>query len=309
VEKDYYTLMIFPGTAAEPRRARVSKHLFKFALSFILIVSVGLVGTSVYFSKKYQTLTSEKKQLVELRRQAKLQKIQVEKFSKQVRSIEDEVARLERFEKKLRMITALEDSVNTEDKSWGVGGSYGLDGSSFSTSLEQDAKNLAEKISFSLETLTNQTKVQAVSFQELDEFFKSQTSLLSSTPSVWPLRGWVTSGFGFRKSPFTGLRERHEGIDIASRLGSPVRSTADGVVVVSGRVYGYGKVVEVDHGYGLVTRYGHNSKHLVKVGDRVKRGQIVAEVGNTGRSTGPHLHYEVLLHGVPVNPNKYIFEE
>jgi murein DD-endopeptidase MepM/ murein hydrolase activator NlpD len=81
------------------------------------------------------------------------------------------------------------------------------------------------------------------------------------------------------------------------------------VVVVSGRGYGYGKVVEVDHGYGLVTRYGHNSKHLVKVGDRVKRGQIVAEVGNTGRSTGPHLHYEVLLHGVPVNPNKYIFEE
>jgi len=157
--------------------------------------------------------------------------------------------------------------------------------------------------------LTNQTKVQAVSFQQLDEYFKSQTSLLSSTPSVWPLRGWVTSGFGFRKSPFTGLRERHEGIDIAARLGSPVRSTADGVVVVSGRGYGYGKVVEVDHGYGLVTRYGHNSKHLVKVGDRVKRGQVVAEVGNTGRSTGPHLHYEVLLHGVPVNPNKYIFEE
>ncbi len=309
MDKDFYTLMVFPGTAAEPKRVRVSKRLFKYSIAFALILSVGLVGTSVYFSKKYMGLTSEKKQLVELHRQAKLQKIQVEKFSKQVRNMEDEVARLERFEKKLRAITSLENSVSSDDKSWGVGGPYGLAGASFSTSLEQDAKNLAEKVSYSLENLTNQAKAQAISFQELDEYFKNQTSLLSSTPSVWPVRGWVTSSFGFRKSPFTGLRERHEGLDIAARLGSPIQATADGVVAVSGRGYGYGKVVEVDHGYGLVTRYGHNSKHLVKVGDRVKRGQVIAEVGNTGRSTGAHVHYEVLLHGVPVNPKKYIFEE
>lgn len=309
MDKDYYTLMVFPGTAAEPKRARISKRLFKFSIAIALVISIGFIGASFYFSKQYQALSSEKNQLVELRRQAKLQKIQVERFSKQVRNIEDEVARLERFEKKLRGITSLENSAGSDEKSWGVGGSYGLAGASFSTSLEQDAKTLAEKVSFSLENLTNQTKIQAISFQELDEFFKNQTSLLSSTPSIWPLRGWVTSGFGFRKSPFTGLRERHEGLDIAARFGSPVRATADGVVSVSGRGYSYGKVVEVDHGYGLVTRYGHNSKHLVKVGDRVKRGQIVAEVGNTGRSTGPHLHYEVLLHGVPVNPKKYILED
>ncbi|MEC8957123.1 MAG: M23 family metallopeptidase, partial [Nitrospinota bacterium] len=148
-----------------------------------------------------------------------------------------------------------------------------------------------------------------ISFQELDNFFKNQKSLLSSTPSIWPARGWVTSGFGFRKSPFTGLREKHEGWDIAARAGSKVRATADGEVVVEGREYGYGNMVEVDHGYGVMTRYGHNSKHLVKVGDRVKRGQVIALVGNTGRSTGPHVHYEVLLHGVPVSPKNYILED
>jgi murein DD-endopeptidase MepM/ murein hydrolase activator NlpD len=151
--------------------------------------------------------------------------------------------------------------------------------------------------------------VQVVSFQQLDEFFKNQKSLLSSTPSIWPTRGWVTSGFGMRKSPFTGLNETHKGWDIGARMGSQIRTTADGVVVVAGRKSGYGKMVEIDHGYGISTRYGHNSKNLVEVGDRVKRGALIGMVGSTGRSTGPHLHYEVLLNGVPVNPKNYIFEE
>jgi len=105
------------------------------------------------------------------------------------------------------------------------------------------------------------------------------------------------------------LREKHEGWDIAAREGSPVRAAADGIVVVAGKDYGYGNMVEIEHGYGLVTRYGHNSKFLIRAGDRVKRGQIIARVGNTGRSTGPHLHYEVILNGIPVSPKNYILED
>ena len=112
-----------------------------------------------------------------------------------------------------------------------------------------------------------------------------------------------------RKSPFTGLKEKHEGWDIGARMGSSIRAPADGVVVVVGREAGYGKMVEIDHGYGITTRYGHNLKNLVKVGDRVKRGALIGLVGSTGRSTGPHLHYVVLLNGVPVNPKNYIFED
>ena len=100
----------------------------------------------------------------------------------------------------------------------------------------------------------------------------------------------------------------HEGLDIAARMSSEVIAPADGIVIRVGRSFGLGVLLEIDHGYGVVTRYGHNSKNLVKVGDHVKRGQVISYVGNTGRSTGPHVHYEVLLNSIPVNPMRYIFE-
>jgi murein DD-endopeptidase MepM/ murein hydrolase activator NlpD len=130
--------------------------------------------------------------------------------------------------------------------------------------------------------------------------------MLASTPSVWPARGWVSSGFGKRTSPFTGLSERHAGIDIANRTGTAVLASADGIVVYSSRNGSLGKTIKVKHGYGLKTNYGHLSKILVKKGERVKRGQKIGEMGSTGRSTGPHLHYDVTHNGVHVNPFNYI---
>jgi murein DD-endopeptidase MepM/ murein hydrolase activator NlpD len=133
--------------------------------------------------------------------------------------------------------------------------------------------------------------------------------MLASTPSIWPVRGWVTSGFGKRLSPFTGRKNLHTGIDIATRHGTVVVAPADGVVTRVTTKYDMGKLVEIDHGYGILTRYGHNSEILVRPGQRVRRGQPIARVGNTGRSTGPHLHYEVRLNGVPVNPMRYIVDD
>ena len=98
-------------------------------------------------------------------------------------------------------------------------------------------------------------------------------------------------------------------MDIAARLGSEVRATADGKVIRAGRDNGYGNLVEIDHGYGVLSRYGHNSKNLVAVGDKVKRGQVVALIGSTGRSTGPHVHYEIVVNGIPVSPRNYILED
>lgn len=309
MDKEYYTIMIFPGAADRPKKIQVPKRFARIAISVALSITLGVAGYSFYFVNKYIQLNNDQFELTELRRESKIQKIQVEKFSQQVKNFETDMSRLERFEKKLRVITALENSPKSLEKNWGVGGPYGLSSHSFSTSLDREARSMADKLSGDLDNLSKQAKIQNISFQELDNFFRSQTSLLSATPTIWPTRGWVTSGFGYRKSPFTGLRENHEGWDIAARAGSSVRATADGVVAVAGREYGYGNLVEIDHGYGIVTRFGHNSKHLVEVGERVKRGQIIALVGSTGRSTGPHLHYEVLLNGVPVNPKNYILEE
>jgi len=309
VKKDDFTVVVFPGTMASPKKFCLPKKLAKMGFMLAGLALVGFFGASFFFVQQYLKLQEDGTELAQLRKESKIRKIQVEKFAHQVKNFETEMARLERFEKKLRVITALENSPKSVEKNWGLGGPFGLSTSSFNTSMSRGATNMVERLSNRLQNLDQQAKIQSISFQELDNFFKNQKSLLSSTPSIWPTRGWVTSGFGFRKSPFTGLREKHEGWDIAARAGSPVRATADGEVVVEGREYGYGNMIEINHGYGVVTRYGHNSKHKVKVGDRVKRGQVIALVGNTGRSTGPHVHYEVLLHGVPVSPKNYILED
>lgn len=136
--------------------------------------------------------------------------------------------------------------------------------------------------------------------------FTDRIAAFSLTPSLWPVQGQITSRFGLRKSPITGLREKHSGLDIAALRGSLIRATADGVVVFSGKVKGYGNMIELEHGKNIVTRYAHNSRHMVKVGDMVRKGEVIAKVGNTGRSTGPHLHYEVLVNNTSVDPEDYL---
>lgn len=127
-------------------------------------------------------------------------------------------------------------------------------------------------------------------------------------PSGLPVRrGWMSSGYGMRSDPFTGRRVRHAGVDFPGKSGTDVIAVAAGVVTVSGWRGGYGKLVQINHGNGYETRYGHNSKLLVKVGERVHKGQHIAEMGSTGRSTGPHVHFEVHRNGKPVNPAAYIY--
>jgi murein DD-endopeptidase MepM/ murein hydrolase activator NlpD len=148
---------------------------------------------------------------------------------------------------------------------------------------------------------------QEKGLESLFEHLEEQRNILASTPSIRPVEGgWISSGFGYRKSPFTGRREFHKALDIACRKGTPIVATADGIVTFAGKKGLLGKTVVIDHGHGMVTRYGHAGKILKKHGESVKRGETIALIGSTGRSTGPHVHYEVRLNGVPVNPKKYI---
>ena len=136
----------------------------------------------------------------------------------------------------------------------------------------------------------------------------SQQSQFSAIPKEWPLKGVFTSPFGYRLSPFSGRRKFHGGIDIAAPYYTNITAPSHGTVVLSENLSGYGNMLEIDHGYGVITRYAHNSRLLVKVGEQVKKGDIIAKVGSTGRSTGPHLHYEIRIDGVAVDPLKYIVE-
>lgn len=129
---------------------------------------------------------------------------------------------------------------------------------------------------------------------------------LATMPSLWPTNGEVTSRFGWRNSPWGGGSELHQGLDIANSMGTPIFATADGEVVQSGWAGGYGNIVQINHGNGIETIYGHNSRVTVNAGQYVKKGQVIAYLGSTGRSTGPHLHYEVRVNNTAVDPIRFL---
>jgi murein DD-endopeptidase MepM/ murein hydrolase activator NlpD len=159
----------------------------------------------------------------------------------------------------------------------------------------------------SLDRLSREIERQQERLGALENLLLDRKLSAAVTPSGWPVEeGWISSGYGLRADPFTGHQSQHEGVDIASNLGSPVYAVGDGVVSHSGEKAGYGLLVEITHESGLITRYAHASAVLVRVGDRVQKGQAVARVGTSGRSTGPHLHFEVVRNGVSVNPMRYL---
>lgn len=191
----------------------------------------------------------------------------------------------------------------------------GLDAREFNFSVEA-AMGGPEKISAaanppelmdSLDRLTREIERQQERLSALENLLLDRKLNAAVTPSGWPVEGgWISSGFGVRADPFNGHQSQHDGVDIASSMGSPVHAVGDGVVSHSGDKAGYGMLVEVTHESGLITRYAHTSSVLVRVGDRVQKGQSIALVGTSGRSTGPHLHFEVVRNGTAVNPMRYL---
>lgn len=170
---------------------------------------------------------------------------------------------------------------------------------------EQDYASLVVRI----DKAVKETHLKEQSVIDLWESLSERQSLLNSTPNMKPAKGWITSRFGYRVSPFSGKTALHAGLDIAAAPGSPVYAPADGVVVYASYDESYGKLITLDYGYGVTTRFGHLSQIYVQAGQRVSKWDVVGAVGNTGRSTGPHLHYEVRINGTAVDPINYILDE
>jgi len=232
------------------------------------------------------------------------QRTQIQAFAKEIRALNSEMIALREFEKKIRVIANIEETVRQEAV-FGIGGTMPEDLNSI-LPLTEKHSSLIREMHTEVEHLGEASAVQKQVFEELHSYLQDQRSLLASTPAIRPTTGWLSSGFGHRISPFTGLKEFHKGLDIATREGTPVISPADGIVTIAGTKGGLGNIIVIDHGHGMVTRYCHLKKWLVRAGTRVKRGDKIALVGNTGRTTAPHLHYEVYLKGIPVNPANYI---
>ena len=232
------------------------------------------------------------------------QRNQIQKFADEITALKSKLIALNDFETKIRIIANIEKTAD-QDSLFGVGGSI-PDDLDTKIPLTEKHNSLIREMHEQTKQLELASSKQQEGFESLFNFLQDQRNLLSSTPAIRPVKGWTTSGFGYRKSPFTGLREFHKGLDIATRMAEPVIAPADGIVSFTGNKGLLGRVVTIDHGHGIVTRYGHLKKALKKRGESVKRGDVIANVGISGRTTGPHVHYEVLLNGMPVNPIKYI---
>jgi murein DD-endopeptidase MepM/ murein hydrolase activator NlpD len=242
--------------------------------------------------------------LNQLRQQTQEQKSKIHFFVSKIEDLEKQLSKLKDFDHRIRIIANLEKGQETS-LFMGMGGPSPSDVRERLKAVN-DEMGLTQQMKTDIERLESEATSQEQSLSELEKLLQSKKEMLIHTPSIWPVHGWVTSGFGFRTDPFTELNRMHEGLDIANQIGTPVIAPADGIVSNTGRDSFYGNAVVISHGFGMATRFLHLSKILVRAGQRVKRGDKIAEVGNTGRSTGPHLHYEVRVNGIPVNPLRYI---
>lgn len=294
------TIVFLPEGARAVKQYKIPKFLIKFFF-FLFICAAGLITWTFadYFRIKKQLPDRAR-----LMRENNQQRMQLAALANKIDLINKKMVELKEFDDKLKVMVNLEPG---EDNAQflGIGGS---DPTLMDPeySIEKAHQKLVRLMHQSLDNLKTEISIQTREKEDLYKFLEDRKSMFACTPSIWPAKGWVSSKFGYRTSVFTGEKEFHHGLDISSRKGSSIIAPSDGVVLSIGKTYGYGNVLTINHGYGLKTRYGHLSKILVKKGEAVKRGQTIALMGSTGRSTGPHLHYEVHLKEVPVNPERYI---
>jgi len=288
MDKRYSTIIFVPHARAKFRKLKVS-HRLLFSLISLVTSSLCL---STFFSVQYFTSLSQTHELSKLRRENKELQTANEQFGKSVESLRNQLSTVEDRTRKLAIIAGI--TTLDETSQGGSGGVRNTDDLNANPYRDD-----VDKMSFRSHSLTKDLSA-------LEQKFTAQARLLSSTPSIAPVRGILTDGFGGRSDPFTGEAGQHNAVDISSAVGAPVRSPADGIVVKSEWANGYGNVIYISHGYGYSTRYGHLSSFAVRAGQRVKRGDVIGLVGSTGRSTGPHLHYEVRVNNNPVNPLEYI---
>lgn len=297
-EERRLNILIFSKESSKVRRLKISGGWLCLLALFVcaLLFALGLFGWH-YFEAKEERL-----RLASVREENQIQKSKLGLFADKISHLENRISKIREFDSKLRVIADLEPP---PPSTLGVGGPTPEDVRE-QMILQGDHPGLIQQMKEDIERLSMEARIEQASLQRLEGLLEGKREQLACTPSILPTRGWLSSGFGYRISPFTGTIQMHEGIDISNAVGTPIGAPADGLVVKVGREYGYGKVLVINHGYGTITRYGHLHKTHVKIGQKVKRGDLIGEIGNSGRSTGPHLHYEVRVNNVAVDPRKYI---
>ncbi len=299
MKKSRWTVIVVPQGSSTSRVIEVSHTAMKLvgtlavaAITVALLLGYGTVAKTVNMAHA-KAVAQENVRLAH----------ELGLIQGRMSALSDSVASLEQRDSKLRLLANLEP-IDPQVLAAGIGGPLPI-----STTGERSTVLVerATDVRIDLGALIRRANLLTRSFREAADSLAAHSARLEATPSIVPTQGWLTSAFAaMRDHPILHVARPHEGVDITAPSGTPIEAPANGTVTAAGWENGYGNVVTIDHGYGVVTKFAHASRVLVSVGARVTRGQRIALVGNTGLSTGPHLHYEVHINGRPVDPLKYI---
>jgi septal ring factor EnvC (AmiA/AmiB activator) len=301
-----FHIVVFPGATSHPRRFSIRRRTVKILLVGSLLAAV----VEALFLVQYVTRSGEIWELEALRSETAQHRQQASALSSSLEDLRKQLSTMREVNIRIRMMLGL-NPPKVPPSPLGLGGKEessavmqpgGLGGE------RETLSTIAAQLQQKLVWLKDEAAVQEQYLQELKGIVGERKTQWASTPSIWPVRGWVSSGFGRRISPFTGNDTMHGGVDITAPMRTPVIAPAAGTVTFAGNEAGLGNTASIAHGYGMRSTYGHMDKLKVKTGQNVKRGDLLGWVGNTGLATGPHLHYEIEVSGIAVDPLKYIID-
>jgi septal ring factor EnvC (AmiA/AmiB activator) len=340
---DLYTLIVVSDDRSPVKRFQVPKVFVRRMVWAAVALALVVAGATWDYWRK----TADNRELAGLRVESSEQREQIETFKQTLAGVESELARVKELERKVRIIANLPGAAASGGDEvtelvpasalpingqpmlpTGVPGSVqNFDGQgggeetglveplssltpeeAYARALTSDGARYVHGLGRVASGIRSTADTRAESLDQLLKELEDKRVKLVSMPSVWPARGWLTSRFGPRVSPFTGRTQRHAGLDIAAKSGTPIIAPAHGRVTYVGRKWPLGNAVILDHGFGVRTHYGHTKEIHVKAGDTVERGTLIASIGSSGRSTGPHLHYVVEVKGKARDPLDYIFD-
>ncbi|UCD17024.1 MAG: M23 family metallopeptidase [Candidatus Zixiibacteriota bacterium] len=290
------SLLLVAGSRDELRQYQVSYYFLIGTAAFIVLLFVA----NVFLTASFFKARADYNEIARLKAENEMLLAKYDEMRAEIREVNDIYTDLVDKEIVIRNIFNLPE-ISSDERQLGIGGPDGRDHELFS-----HAVGLAYSTEQNVDALVRLAGFEKEKYEEIYGILAEKKSLLDHTPSIMPCRGYMTRGYGMKQDPFTGYKRFHGGIDIANKTGTPVYATADGVVRYTGRMGDLGKLIEVDHGYNYRTRYGHLNTIKVKRGQKVRRGDLIGLMGSTGYSTGPHLHYEVLVKSKQSNPLKYI---
>lgn len=300
-----WTLLLVSDSETKVRQYRFSREVVRLGIAISIVAVAALSSTATVVIMKQR----EPRATAQLHEKNELLKSEIKYIRKQVNSLDAHLDNLARQDEQFRLVAGLEP-LSGDVQRVGIGGPGGSSDRNARLGLiDRDASELAAATADHVGELVRRARLLSFSWREAADTLEVKHDKLKATPSIVPTEGYLTSAFSrSRWHPILDRPRAHEGVDITAPVGTPIVAAANGRVSRVGYEGDYGYLVEVDHGYGVVTRYAHASKTLVRKGQTVKRGERIALVGETGLAVGPHLHYEVLVDGRPKNPRNFFLD-